>query len=186
MSLVSLNNEFTDKNTSHSYLPVYDLLLSSIKNTAKNVLEIGVDQGGSIKLWYDYFPNATIYGCDINDGIKIDSIKNNDRIILNLKDNAYTQKYVNHFINNKIKFDLIVDDGPHTLESMILCIHLYSPLLTENGILIIEDIQAKKWLNILTNITPNHLKPYIKTYNLKKIKNRYDDILFTIDLLHKK
>lgn len=37
------------------------------KHTAKNVLEVGIGceyitNGGSIMLWYDYFPNATVYG----------------------------------------------------------------------------------------------------------------------------
>ena len=42
MSLVELvNNERTDKNTTHSYLDLYETLLSSKKETAKNVLEIG-------------------------------------------------------------------------------------------------------------------------------------------------
>ena len=45
-----INNETTDKNTWHSYLPVYTSLMSSKKDTAKNVLEIGVRDGGSIQL----------------------------------------------------------------------------------------------------------------------------------------
>lgn len=31
------------------------------------------------------------------------------------------------------------------------------------------------------NKTPEHLKQYIKTYDLRKNKGRYDDIVFTID-----
>ena len=57
MDLVSLNNSHTDKNTLHSYLPLYDDLLKPIKNTKGNILEIGVHVGGSIKLWSDYFTN---------------------------------------------------------------------------------------------------------------------------------
>ena len=58
-------NTKTDKNTTHSYIPLYEKLLSNKRLTAKNVLEIGVNEGGSIKLWHDYFTNATIYGLDI-------------------------------------------------------------------------------------------------------------------------
>ena len=70
MSLVELNNDFTDKNTTHSYLPLYDKLLKTLKNTAKNVLEVGIGDfetknGGSLLLWSNYFTNATIYGIDI-------------------------------------------------------------------------------------------------------------------------
>ena len=55
MNLVKLNNIKTDKNTTHSYLPLYEYLLNPIKDSAKSVLEVGVSKGGSIKLWKDYF-----------------------------------------------------------------------------------------------------------------------------------
>jgi len=54
-----VDNSLTDKNTNHSYLPLYQQLLESKKETAKNVLEIGIGDfgeknGGSIKLWKDF------------------------------------------------------------------------------------------------------------------------------------
>jgi len=39
--------------------------LISKKNTAKNVLEVGIYNGGSIKLWNDFFTNANVYAIDI-------------------------------------------------------------------------------------------------------------------------
>ena len=33
----------------------------------------------------------------------------------------------------------------------------------------------------IKNKTPPHLKQYIKTYDLRKNKGQYDDIVFTID-----
>jgi|TARA_R110002110_G_C13405343_1_gene713116 8-demethyl-8-alpha-L-rhamnosyltetracenomycin-C 2'-O-methyltransferase len=180
MTLVKLNNRHTDKNTRHSYLPLYDTLLNSIKDTANSVLEIGVNTGGSIKLWHDYFTKASIYGCDILDKIKIPELKTNDRVFLHLDENAYTKEYVQRKFKNK-KFDFILDDGVHRVESQMNFIELYSPLLSENGILIIEDIKSLEWLDELKNKTPKNLKKYIKTYDLRKNKKRYDDIVFTID-----
>ena len=179
MNLIKLDNKITDKNTKHSYLPLYDKLLKPIKEKTKTVLEVGVYFGGSIKLWHDYFTNATIYGCDITDIIKIKEIKNNDRIILSLNKDAYTKSFVDT-IKDK-KFDFLLDDGPHTLDSMIKFIQFYSPLMSENGILIIEDVKSLKWIDILKRNTPENLKKFIKTYDLRKNKGRYDDIVFTID-----
>lgn len=182
MSLVKLNNNETDKNTTHTYLPLYETLLEPIKDTACNILEIGVHTGGSIKLWYDYFTKAKIYGCDIHDSVKIHELKTNNRVLLNLNENAYTEHYVKtNFKDKNIKFDFILDDGPHTLTSQEKFIELYSPLLSENGILIIEDVQDINWLEKLKNKTPQHLKQYIKTYDLRNNRGRYDDIVFTID-----
>ena len=62
MSLEEIvDNSRTDKNTVHSYLPLYQQLLINKKETAKNVLEVGIQNGGSIKLWSDFFKNATVY-----------------------------------------------------------------------------------------------------------------------------
>ena len=66
MSLEQIvDNTRTDKNTTHSYLPLYGSLFKDKKETTQNILEIGIQNGGSIKLWRDYFINATIYGLDI-------------------------------------------------------------------------------------------------------------------------
>ena len=175
-----VNSEKTDKNTIHSYLPLYELLLKNKKNTCKNVVEVGIKDGGSIKLWHDYFPNATIYGCDIQDETTIwNEIKNNDKIKLFTSINAYEPLFVNQI--KDILFDFAIDDGPHTLDSMIQFINLYLPLMNEDGILIIENIQDIKWLDILSSIVPQEYKNYIKTYDLRGNKNRYDDIVFVID-----
>jgi hypothetical protein len=182
-----VNNNNTDKNTTHSYLDLYEELLFCKKNTAKKILEIGIgstdNNGGSIKLWHDYFPNAEIYGLDI---IHIDSvwneIKNIDRIKLYTETDGYNEEFFkNTFLNKNIKFDMMLDDGPHTLESMKKYIKLYSQLMTEDGILMIEDIQSMDWINELSEVVPSSLKKYIRVYDLRKNKNRYDDIVFVID-----
>ena len=175
-----VDNSKTDKNTTHSYLELYQNLLIDKKYTAKNVLEVGIYDGGSIKLWYDFFSNATIYGLDIV--IKPwDEINNKDRIKL-INFDAYNKNFVfDNFLNTNIKFDFMLDDGPHTLESMKQFIKLYSQIMTDDGILIIEDIQSFEWIEILKNEVPQHLKSFIKIYDLRQNKNRYDDIVFTID-----
>jgi len=184
MSLAELvDNNRSDKNTVHSYLPLYQELLVSKKETAKNVLEIGIFEGGSIKLWSDFFTNSTVYGLDT---MKLDDvwegIKNNEKIKLYTSNDAYNNEFVvTNFLNNNIKFDFMLDDGPHSIESMIQFIKLYSQMMTDDGILIIEDVQCWGWIDVLKNAVPAHLKQYIKVYDLRPIKNRYDDIVFTID-----
>ena len=173
----------TDKNTTHSYLPLYQELLINKKETAKNVLEVGVGSGGSLKLWNDFFTNATIYGIDISCmDPKWDFIQNYERIVLYTSQDAYNEEvFKSIFLEKNIKFDLLLDDGPHTIESMIQFIKLYSQLMKDDGIFIIEDIQSWDWIEILKNEVPDELKPFIKVYDLRKNKDRYDDIVFTID-----
>ena len=184
MSLEELaDNNITDKNTAHSYLSLYQELLVKKKETAKNVLEVGISRGGSIKLWHDFFTNANIYGLDIINSYEVwDAIKNKDRIILHTYTDAYNiEIFTSNFLNKNIKFDFMLDDGPHTLESMIQFIKLYSQIMTPDGILIIEDVQSWDWISILKNEVPENLKKFIKVYDLRHVKGRYDDIVFTID-----
>jgi cephalosporin hydroxylase len=184
MSLEQLvDNLRTDKNTVHSYLPLYQTLLERKKETAKNVLEVGIYHGGSIKLWSDFFTNATVYGLDImNNTLVWEGIQNNDKIKLYTSYDAYDEiTFKLNFLCKGIKFDFMLDDGPHSLDSMKKFIKLYSQIMTDDGILIIEDVQSFDWIEILKNEVPEHLQKYIKVYDLRSNKNRYDDIVFTID-----
>lgn len=189
MSLESLiDNSLTDKNTSHSYMGLYDTLLKNKKETAVNVLEVGIGDfgqknGGSIKLWRDYFTKATIYGLDILSSDRvIDELLTDNRVVLYTSTDAYNVDFfTTHFLNKNIKCDFMLDDGPHTLESMKKFIQLYSQLMTDDGILIIEDVQSMEWIDVLRNEVPEDLKKFIKVYDLRSNRNRYDDIVFTID-----
>jgi hypothetical protein len=177
-----VDNSRTDKNTIHSYLPLYESLLSGKRESAKNVLEIGICLGGSIKLWRDYFTSAQVYGVDIVKRGTYDwrHISKDSRITLYDRSDAYD---INFFNSNfrSMKFDFILDDGPHTLESMKAYITLYSQVLAHDGILILEDIQDILWIESLKSCVPVELKEFVNVYDLRATKGRYDDIVLTID-----
>jgi hypothetical protein len=183
-----IDNNRTDKNTAHSYIETYQKLFQSKKESAKNVLEIGIGplpeiNGGSIKLWKSYFENSMIVGVDtIDRNIILPEILDADRIILYTETDAYNPEFVQStFIDNNLKFDILIDDGPHTIESMKEFLKLYSNILADCGIMVIEDVQDINWIPDLINATPNHLKTYIEIYDLRHIKGRWDDILFVIN-----
>jgi SAM-dependent methyltransferase len=177
-----VDNELTDKNTLHSYLDTYQSLFEQKRETAQNVMEIGIYRGGSIKLWLDYFVNATIYGIDIfGDDILLDEIRNKkDRTVLSYSTNAYDKTTVNIFLDKK--FDIIIDDGSHELSHMKFVVENYLQLLEKDGILIIEDVPDWGWIAELSSVVPEELKQYIKTFDLRGNKNRWDDIIFCVDL----
>jgi len=186
-NILKLNGYFTDKNTLHSYLPLYEELLNSKKNSAKNILEIGIGDfnmknGGSILMWRKYFLNAKIYGVDKLDISRVyDILVKDPQVKLYTSVDGYDENFVkNTFVNSDIKFDFILDDGPHTLDSMKKFIELYSELLEDDGILIVEDIQSWDWIDELKNVIPEKLKPFVQTFDLRQNKNRYDDIVLAI------
>lgn len=183
-----IDDDNTDKNTTHSYLDLYEKLLSSKKNTAKKILEIGIGDfkeknGGSVKLWYNYFINADIYAVDILGPERVlDELKNNDRINIFTNSNGYDEDFFKKtFLDKNIKFDMMLDDGTHSLESMKQFIKLYSEVMTDDGILMIEDVQSIDWIVELQSVVPEHLKNYVEIYDLRANKNRYDDIVFVIN-----
>jgi len=181
-----VEDRYTDKNTIHSYLPLYQTLFDSKRVSAKNVLEIGIGDfrpknGGSIKMWYKFFPNAYIYALDILDYDRVlDELKDNNRIKLFTSTDAYDAEFFRNTFSG-MKFDILLDDGPHTLDTMKQFITLYSQVMADDGILVIEDVQDWSWISELTNTVPDNLKQYIKSYDLRENKGRYDDIVFTID-----
>ncbi len=186
-SLIDLvDNRNTDKNTTHSYLELYNTLLTRMRTTATNVLEVGIGNfgpknGGSLKLWRDYFTKAQVYGLDIIPRhMVLDELLDDPRVVLYTQTNAYDPEFVDKTFK-EMRFDFMLDDGPHTLESMLKFIELYADLLTDDGILIIEDVQSIDWVSFFEIQTPEHLKKYIRVYDLREIKGRYDDIVFTID-----
>jgi cephalosporin hydroxylase len=186
------DNGLTDKNTIHSYLPVYEALFQKKKESATRVLEIGIgptphQNGGSIRMWSLYFPNADIHTCDI---IPLDHVHNclinHPRIFLHTSNDAYNPSFLTTtFTSKQLTFDIMIDDGPHTLESMVSFIQLYLPLLKEDGILVVEDVQDMRWVNRLRIVTPDAYKPYIEVYDRRDVKGRYDDIMFVINKSNK-
>lgn len=172
-----IDDSTTDKNSIHSYLPFYESLFSPRKEKVKRVLEVGVERGGSIKLWAEYFPTAEILGFDV----KLNVTPYNKRVKL-FQGNAYDVNVVSQLVQKGIYCDVIIDDGPHTLESMVFFVKYYSQLLAPGGVLIVEDIPNPLWVQALYGCVPQHFKPYCRAYDARKNKGRWDDIIFVIEL----
>jgi len=176
-----IDDSRSDKQSVHSYLPLYEDLLSKKRQSATSVLEVGICYSGSIKLWYDYFPNAEVYALDIIPYSKIwEGIKDKERIKIFSSFDAYNKDIVHKCFGDK-QFDFILDDGSHTLASQLQFLDIYLPLLKDDGILIIEDIESEEYLNILVKNVPDEYKDCVKTFDLTGIKGRYDDRVLVID-----
>ena len=130
----------------HSYHLHYSKHLSKVKNDVKKILEIGVFKGHSMLLWQEYFPNAEIYGIDIDFSNKnfgqnaIDICKEHKRIHLEELD-AYSVTNVEYIKQQYgTDFDIIIDDGSHHPAHQLFFILYYKELIKDNGYLIIEDV----------------------------------------------
>jgi hypothetical protein len=166
----------TDKNTNHSYIEnFYEQEFAKYQEKNIDLLEIGINKGGSLFLWSKFFNNANIYGLDITDAFLLENYKNINRVTYIFK-NAYTKQVANELPD----FDIIIDDGPHSLESQIDSINLYISKLKKDGIFIIEDIQSIEYINILNRFIPEELKNKTQVIDLRSKSGRFDDIMLII------
>ena len=170
----------SDKGTTHDYINgYYDAEFSPRQNDAIQLLEIGIHKGASMELWSHFFPNGGIIGLDNEDlGYEPSLGQNHNKrwIIVRICD-AYADEWVNRFANDR--FDWIIDDGPHTVESQLLAIKKYLPKVKPGGKLIIEDIQSE--LNLLELVgAADETGMEYNVFDLRKNKGRYDDIILEI------
>lgn len=169
-----VDNRLTDKNTSHSYLPVYEELFAPLRASCSRILEVGVFDGGSIKLWHDYFPQADVYGFDLSLA-RNQYTPTSPRVHL-VEADAYQLGIVNLF--QRESFDIVIDDGWHTLDSMCKFAALYHRLVKPGGYLIIEDLQEPSWGDTIQMYLPDTLVG--KVVDRRSVKTRHDDILFIV------
>ena len=127
-----------------SYIQIYDELFRDKSDSAKSILEIGIQNGGSLEIWSKYFPLAEkIYGVDINPMCK-SLIFDDDRIKVFVGD-ANTSEILNNVSKDETQFDIIIDDGSHVSSDIIRSFVLYFPKLKPGGTYIVEDLHASYW-----------------------------------------
>ncbi len=134
----------TDKWT--SYLEIYEQLFSDYKDKEVNILEIGVQNGGSLEIWAKYFTNAkNIIGCDIDE--RCSELTYDDeriKIVIGDAGDLLTAKRVREIVSS---LDIIIDDGSHKSSDIIRAFANYYPLLNYGGIYIVEDLCCSYWKN---------------------------------------
>lgn len=168
---------FTDKNTWHCYIDcIYDSKFSPRKQSTTKVLEIGMDSGDSLRLWRDYFENANIFGIDIKDAYRTFTAEDSNRITRIIGD-AYSKPVIDLIDND---FDIIIDDGPHTLRSMATFAQHYSTKLAKDGIAIIEDIPRLDWISTIAEAIPKKQNLVWQVYDLRNVRPKEDDIVLII------
>jgi len=160
-TLTEIQNKYkfqTDKGSTHTYLEVYDKIFSEYKSKKINILEIGALAGESLKLWAEYFDNATVYGIDTFERVSLEhvteNIKNYDNIVLrnidsfrgSEEDGTWWVKLDRDKALEEFKdgfFDIIIDDGHHAGTAQVKTFNNFINKLNSNGVYIIEDI--KMW-----------------------------------------
>ena len=170
------SKRYFDGDYLHNYIGTYENLFSVNKDKDINFLEIGILNGGSMKLWRDYFTKANIYGVDIvfNDLAKKKLENENVNIIVSNSTNPNSlsmQKFKSEM------FDVIIEDGNHSFEAQYQTLVNFFPKLKKGGIYIIEDIEDRTMRSINMLNTFKSFKEF-EIVDLRDQDKRADSVLF--------
>lgn len=142
MSLQELGKKYGTDKSRHSYknmsyLDIYERYFEKKRLEVKTFVEIGILNGNSLKTWAEYFPNATIYGIDINPECKKYGSERIKILIGDQNDDSFLKK-----ITTEIpKIDILLDDGSHITSHQIKTFNYLNQNIEKNGFYIIEDLR---------------------------------------------
>ena len=144
-SLIELiNSGGYDTDKSLRYLKNYEEVFQPLANREIKMLELGVDKGGSLLLWRDYFKNGNIIGVDIKP-IRQENLTGRIRVYQSRQDDVVFLKRIAEE-NAPEGFDIIIDDCSHVGELTRTSFwYLFKNHLKIGGLYIIEDWRTGYW-----------------------------------------
>ena len=125
------------------YLPEYEEKFYPYKDLPIKLLEIGIQNGGSLETYAKYFLNAKmILGCDIDRKCgKLSYSNHNIKVLIgDINDEKVRKEIINYS-----KFDIIIDDGSHQSPDIVKAFCNYFNELNDGGIFIFEDLHCSYW-----------------------------------------
>lgn len=127
-----------------SYLDVYDGVFTPCRDGPVDLLEIGVQNGGSLELWARYFRRGkTFVGCDIDE--RCANLTFSDPRIRVVVGDATTAQAEARIAEQCPGFDIVIDDGSHRAGDMLSAFARYFELLKPGGVYCIEDAHTLYW-----------------------------------------
>ena len=126
------------------YLSEYDRLFEDRRDEQVRLLEIGIQNGGSLEIWASYFGNASaLIGCDINPDCAC--LAYDDPRIGVIIGDANMPETRERIFQLSPQFDIVIDDGSHLSSDIIKSFALYFPSIVEGGFFIAEDLHCSYW-----------------------------------------
>jgi hypothetical protein len=126
------------------YLEEYDRLFGPYRDRPVRLLEIGIQNGGSLELWSKYFMQAVaLVGCDINPDCA--RLTYSDSRISVVVGDANTDAAAAEVFAHSNSFDIVIDDGSHRSSDIVRSFARYFPTLSEGGLFVAEDLHCSYW-----------------------------------------
>jgi hypothetical protein len=161
----------TDKSSkSHGYTKIYERYFAPLRDKQLKFLEIGFFRGASAHMWEDYFTQGEIHFIDVEPNT-LEFLKNFTRTTLHIMNQEDPAALVNFIQKTGGEFDIIIDDGGHTMSQQIISFKQLFPAVRSGGVYVIEDLHTS-YAN------------YIPAYTHFGSKNQKTTVEFLQNLVH--
>jgi hypothetical protein len=118
------------------YFDIYHQCFSKYRGKKIVFLEIGVQNGGDLRMWRKYFgEQAKIIGIDIDPNCKMLEKEGFEIWIGDQADPVFWAE----FCQKNPHLDIVLDDGGHTMEQQITSLISLFPILNDSGTYLCED-----------------------------------------------
>lgn len=121
------------------FITIYDEIFVKYR-TQKNfrLLEIGVQNGGSLQIWSSYFgPGSEIVGVDVDEKVCTD-LRFPEGVTVRCMDVVAAEESALQSLGS---FDVIIDDASHNSLQVTRAFERLFPLLRPGGVFVVEDIE---------------------------------------------
>ena len=134
-SLLEISRGYDTDKRAHRYIQYYEKHFADIRMSATDVCEVGVFGGESLRMWAEYFPNATVHGIDINAECRRYA---SDRVRILIADQKDAR--VRDYLRGGV--DVLIDDGSHVPMDVVTTFDGVFPLVRPGGFYVVEDLHT--------------------------------------------
>src|SRR5262245_57553982 len=123
----------------HDYTEHYRRFLRPLRSQPIGLLEIGILDGGSLRLWRRFLPKAKVVGIDLKlphlhlPGVEMHQGDQSD------------EEFLSGLISRYGGFDVVIDDGSHVGTHVRTSFRVLFPALRPGGWYVIEDLETSYW-----------------------------------------
>jgi hypothetical protein len=153
----------------HTYDEAYEFHFAKFRDNPIKLLEIGVggydnpnEGGASLRMWKEWFTNqeTQIYSIDIFEKSKIQE----DRIHI-FQGSQSDEAFLDMVMTDNGPVDIIIDDGSHVNDDVIISFRALFPHLNNGGIYVIEDVQTAYWDHYGGDLSGGFIRDFLDKVN---------------------
>jgi hypothetical protein len=124
----------------HGYTRTYERHLAPLRQLPIVLLEIGIGGGASLRMWRDYFPQATVYGLDVEDCRRLEACG-----IRTFQGSQSDEDVLERLLHRTGPLDVVIDDGSHRWADQVAAFKKLYPHVKPGGLYAIEDLHTSYW-----------------------------------------